>query len=92
MATPRLAYPACGLCQLTLTQGHIQIIPYVYEYSGANSAILLRGAPINITRWFEDGASSEMQNIIFLSGTEELLLVAKTGLARIFSLVTEHFR
>ena len=33
-----------------------------------------------------------MRHAIFISGTEELLLVDETGLARIFSLVTEQFR
>jgi len=33
-----------------------------------------------------------MHHAIFISGTEELLLVDETGLARIFSLVTEQFR
>ena len=33
-----------------------------------------------------------MRHAVFISGTEELLLVDETGLARIFSLVTEQFR
>jgi len=78
--------------QLTLTQGRVDITPYVYEYASGSGAIMPRGAPINITQWFNDGSSPEMQHIVFLSGTEELLLVDKTGLARIFSFVTEHFR
>ncbi len=78
--------------ELTLAQGHVHLIAYIYEYANAGGAIMPRGAPINITRWFDDGAIPEMQHIIFLSGTEELLLVDKTGLARIFSLVTEQFR
>jgi len=80
------------MCQLTLTQGHVHITPYLYDDASASGAIMPRGAPINITRWFDDGASPEMQHIVFLSTTEELLLVDKTGLARIFSLVTEQFR
>ena len=80
------------MCELTLAQGHVQIIPYMYEHANAGGAIMPRGAPINISRWFDNGAIPEMQYIVFLSGTEELLLVDKTGLARIFSLVTEQFR
>jgi hypothetical protein len=33
-----------------------------------------------------------MRHAVFISGTEELLLVDETGSARIFSLVTEQFR
>jgi hypothetical protein len=33
-----------------------------------------------------------MLHATFISGSEELLLVDETGLARIFSLVTEQFR
>jgi len=33
-----------------------------------------------------------MRHAVFISGTEELLLVDEAGLARIFSLVTEQFR
>ena len=33
-----------------------------------------------------------MRHAIFISGTEELLLVDETGHARIFSLVAEQFR
>ena len=33
-----------------------------------------------------------MRHAIFISGTEEILLVDETGLVRIFSLVTEKFR
>jgi len=91
MATARLNELVFAMCELTLAQGHVQIIPYAYEYSNTG-AIMPHGAPINITRWFDDGAIPEMQHIVFLSGTEELLLVDKAGLARIFSLVTEQFR
>lgn len=80
------------MCELTIAQGHVQIIPYMYENANAGGAIMSRGAPINITRWFDDSAISEMQHIVFLSGTEELLLLDKAGLARVFSLVTEQFR
>lgn len=80
------------MCELTLAQGQVQIIPYMYECANAGGAIMPRGAPINIARWFDDDGISEMQHIVFLSGTEELLLVDKTGLARVFSLVTEQFR
>ena len=81
-----------GVRTLTLAQGHVRIIPYMYESANSGGAIMPHGAPINITRWFDDSAIPEMQHIVFLSGTEELLLVDKTGLARIFSLVTEQFR
>jgi hypothetical protein len=80
------------MCELTPAQDHVHITPYVYEYANASGAIMPHRAPINITRWFDDGAIPKMQHIVFLSGTEELLLVDKTGLARIFSLVTEQFR
>ena len=92
MATARLTELVFAMCELTLAQGHVQIIPYVYEYSNTGGAIMPHRAQINITRWFVDGAIPEMQHIVFLSGTEELLLVDKAGLARIFSLVTEQFR
>jgi len=78
--------------ELTLVQGHVHITPYVYEYANASGAIMARSAPIDITRWFDGDAIPETQHIVFLSGTEEILLVDKTGLARIFSLVTEQFR
>lgn len=82
----------CAICELTLAQGHVQIIPYAYEDANSGGAIIPHRAPINITQWFGEGAIPEMQHIVFLSGTEELLLVDKAGLARIFSLVTEQFR
>ena len=92
MATARLAQLVFGMRVLTPAQGRVHITPYVYEYANGRGVIMPHRAPINITRWFDDGAIPEMQHIAFLSGTEDLLLVDKTGLARIFSLVTEQFR
>jgi hypothetical protein len=91
MATARLTHLVFDMYELTLAQGHVQIAPYVYEYTNTGGAIMPHCAQINITQWF-DGAIPEMQHIVFLSGTEELLLVDKAGLARVFSLITEQFR
>jgi len=75
---------------LTVYQTHAQIIPYAYE--DASNALNARGGAINITRWFDDPPIPRMLHATFISGSEELLLVDETGLARIFSLVTEQFR
>jgi len=68
----------------------VQIFPYVYE--DASNVLNARGGAINIRRWFDSPSVPRMLYATFISGSEELLLVDETGLARIFSLVTEQFR
>lgn len=63
---------------------------HIYVYDTDAKAIGARGAAINITKWYSN--TPEFSHLEFVAGTEELLLVERTGTARIYSLVTENFR
>jgi hypothetical protein len=70
-------------------QGSIKLHIFTYDVEG--KAFNARGAAINITRWYLPIIPTFSQ-MVFVAGTEELLLVEDTGFCRIFSLVTENFR
>jgi hypothetical protein len=63
---------------------------HIYAYDLANKSLNARGSAENLTRWYQ--GVPRCTHLLFVSGTEELLLVEKGGLCRIFSLVTANFR
>ncbi|CAG8614690.1 1348_t:CDS:10, partial [Acaulospora colombiana] len=69
--------------------GSIQV--YVYIYDLETKTLNPRGAPINITRWYSEQTIS-FTHLVFISGSEELLIAEENGTCRIFSLITETFR
>ncbi|KIM22923.1 hypothetical protein M408DRAFT_224327 [Serendipita vermifera MAFF 305830] len=62
----------------------------VYSFDTATRSFNARGGPEVLTRWYNQ--VPDVIHLLFVSGTEELLLVEKGGLCRIFSLVTANFR
>ncbi|KIM22917.1 hypothetical protein M408DRAFT_332686 [Serendipita vermifera MAFF 305830] len=62
----------------------------VYSFDSASRSFNARGSPEFLTRWYS--RIPEIIHLLFLNGTEELLLVEKGGLCRIFSLITANFR
>ncbi|KAG8836422.1 hypothetical protein FRC18_011419 [Serendipita sp. 400] len=64
---------------------------HVFSYDNDANTVVLRGGPINLTKWWPSGLPT-IYHAIFVSGTEEILLIDDTGDARIFSLITENFR
>ncbi|KIM19859.1 hypothetical protein M408DRAFT_334238 [Serendipita vermifera MAFF 305830] len=62
----------------------------VYSFDSATKSFNARGSPEVLTKWYN--RVPEVIHLLFVSGTEELLLVEKGGLCRIFSLVTANFR
>ncbi|KAG9013251.1 hypothetical protein FRB93_000774 [Tulasnella sp. JGI-2019a] len=50
-----------------------------------------RGAPLDVTRWYTDGAP-QIQQAVFFPGTEELCIIERSGRARIYSLLSQGFR
>jgi hypothetical protein len=63
---------------------------HVYIYDLESKTFNGRGGAINITKWYP--AIPQFTHMVFVAGSEELLLVEATGSCRIFSLVTENFR
>ena len=61
-------------------------------YEDASNALHARGGAINITQWFCGSTIPQMLHATFIPGSEELMMVDETGLARIFSLEAEQFR
>ncbi|KIM22919.1 hypothetical protein M408DRAFT_277543 [Serendipita vermifera MAFF 305830] len=62
----------------------------VYSFDSTTKLVHARGNREDITKWYNQ--VPEMVHLLFVGGTEELLLVEKSGLCRIFSLVTANFR
>jgi hypothetical protein len=49
-----------------------------------------QGSTVNLRPWYTDIPT--FQNMLFISGSDDLALVEDTGSVRIFSLVTQMFR
>ena len=70
--------------------GQASVLLHVYSYDLESRALSSKGSAINITQWYQSTPS--FCHLVFVTGTEELLLAEKSGLCRIFSLVTQNFR
>jgi hypothetical protein len=64
---------------------------HVYVFDENSRSLYGRGSAINITRWYPSGVP-KFEKLLFVLGTEELLLVDNKGVCRIYSLATETFR
>ncbi|KIM24943.1 hypothetical protein M408DRAFT_224544 [Serendipita vermifera MAFF 305830] len=63
---------------------------YVYAYDGNTKSLNARGSAEPLTRWFD--RNPKFTQLLFVPKAEELLLIEKSGVCRIFSLVTATFR
>jgi hypothetical protein len=70
--------------------GQASVFLHIYPYDLEPWALISQGYTINITLWYQSTPS--LCHLVFVTGTEELLLAEKSGLCRIFSLVTRDFR
>ena len=66
------------------------VIVHVYIFEHESRTLNARGGAINATKWFPKGIP-EFSAMTFVGGTEELLLVDRTGFCRVFYLTTETF-
>lgn len=62
----------------------------MYAYDVATKSLTSRGSAENLSRWFQ--GTPKFSHILFVGGIEEVLLVEKGGICRIYSLVTTTFR
>ncbi|KAF8607199.1 hypothetical protein BDV93DRAFT_591195 [Ceratobasidium sp. AG-I] len=62
----------------------------VYVFDESFSSIRGRGSPLPLKSWYDTHV--HIQNMCFVSGSEEICLVEDSGRARILSLVTQQFR
>ena len=62
----------------------------MYVLDEAFASMTARGSEIQLTRWY-DGMPA-LRSLFFVTGTEELCLIERSGRARILSLITEQFR
>jgi hypothetical protein len=69
-------------------QASILIYTFVYDTDARTFAA--RGGAVSLTRWYHEVPL--FSQMLFLAGSQELLLIEKGGTARIFSLVTENMR
>ncbi|KAG8783755.1 hypothetical protein FRC15_004586 [Serendipita sp. 397] len=70
-----------------LSTTETSILLHVYIYDLEARTFIARGGAFNMTRWFL--SVPEFTNLVFVSGTEDILLIQKDGLCRIFSLISE---
>lgn len=63
----------------------------MYIYDQDVRTLNARGGATNISRWFPRGIP-EFIAMTFVAGTEEVLLVDRTGLSRLFYLTNDTFR
>ncbi|KIM24947.1 hypothetical protein M408DRAFT_331430 [Serendipita vermifera MAFF 305830] len=69
------------------------ILIHIYTYDIEARAFIARGGSVNITRWYDLSPNlPTFTQMVFIAGTEEILLIEDSGSCRIYSLVTENFR
>ncbi|KAG8718610.1 hypothetical protein FRC09_012400 [Ceratobasidium sp. 395] len=61
-----------------------------YSFDEQFSTLASRGSALALKEWYD--TQVHIEKICFLSGSEEICLIDSSGLARILSLVTRHFR
>ncbi|KDQ06301.1 hypothetical protein BOTBODRAFT_60673 [Botryobasidium botryosum FD-172 SS1] len=65
---------------------HLQI----YAFDEKLTRVHARGSPIDLSAWYRE--KPRISCICFVSGSEEILLLEASGIARIYSMVTMQFR
>ncbi|KAG8834730.1 hypothetical protein FRC17_007454 [Serendipita sp. 399] len=70
---------------LSITEASILLHVYIYDLDART--FIARGGAFNMTRWFS--FIPEITHLVFATGTENILLIQKDGLCRIFSLISE---
>ncbi|KAF8607201.1 hypothetical protein BDV93DRAFT_520086 [Ceratobasidium sp. AG-I] len=62
----------------------------VYAFDESFSDIRGRGSPLALKSWYD--TEVHVEKICFVSGSEEICIIEKSGQARIFSLIAQQFR
>ncbi|KAG9082517.1 hypothetical protein FRC06_004956, partial [Ceratobasidium sp. 370] len=75
---------------LAIVHGEKELKLSVYIFDEMFSGLRSRGSPIPFKGWYDAGV--RIENVCFVSGTEEVCLIESSGRARIFSLITQQFR
>ncbi|CCA69193.1 hypothetical protein PIIN_03093 [Serendipita indica DSM 11827] len=64
---------------------------HVYSYDQDHRTLNAKGTAIDIVKWYPRGPP-DLHGLVFVPGTEELLLIEQSGQCRLFYLPTETFR
>ncbi|KAG8833320.1 hypothetical protein FRC17_010895 [Serendipita sp. 399] len=70
---------------LSITETSILLHVYIYDLDART--FIARGGAFNMNRWFS--SIPEVTHLVFATGTENILLIQRDGLCRIFSLISE---
>lgn len=64
---------------------------HVYSCDPQSKTINSRGSALNLTKWWNESLP-HFTHLVFVPGTEELVMIEKSGIVRVFSMITDNFR